>query len=132
MGSRPGRKQISLCSTTAMHDHSKSFAAHDQQVHDAWKALGGWVTKHKPKFGPVTAEYFKGASQVTDEEVGHCQAMSSGCSAHSACSRALFTDASSTNHLHMLRAAVQPALCDWKASSLLQSIILQHGHPCTA
>ena len=52
-----------------------SHTAHAQQVHDAWKALGGWVTEHKPNFGPVTVEYFKGASEVTDEEVGHHQAI---------------------------------------------------------
>jgi hypothetical protein len=39
------------------------------QRHELWALHGGWVRDTKPDFGAGTAERFKAASQITQEQV---------------------------------------------------------------
>ena len=36
---------------------------------EAWQALGPWIEKNTPRFGPGIKERFAGASQLTAEQV---------------------------------------------------------------
>ncbi len=40
------------------------------QRHELWALHGDWVRDSQPDFGPGTAERFKAASQITQEQVG--------------------------------------------------------------
>lgn len=46
------------------------------QRHELWALHGEWVRDTQPDFGPGTAERFRAASQITQEQVGCCSAES--------------------------------------------------------
>ncbi len=44
------------------------------QAAEIWQALGGWISEHRPKFGPGIRERFQIAEQITAEEWSAAQA----------------------------------------------------------